>query len=144
MTANEQSQFEFDFDETEDEQVDDEQTDVSEQVDDGTTDYTPTDEIDISVGLDNLTLDERVRLAEKGRKSDLDVLVHDKDYRVRELVAHHGYATHLNKLVKDEDIYVRWEVIGHRRQKDIDVLIHDSNPELNIYAKQLNSSSKGR
>lgn len=50
----------------------------------------------------HLTLDQRVVLAEKGNKKTLDELVHDEDYRVRELVANHGYRKHLDILVNDQ------------------------------------------
>ena len=98
-----------------------------------TTDYTETDDIDISKGLNQLTLDERVRLAERGEKSDLDILVDDPDYRVRELVATHGYAGHLNQLVLDPHPVVRGEVAGLGKTKYLKQLQNDPDPNLNDY-----------
>lgn len=108
----------------------DAQSDATSDVD---TDYVATEDIDISQGLKNLTLDERVRLAERGEKSDLDILVDDPDYRVRELVAHHGYAGHLNQLVLDPHPIVRGEVAGSGKKKYLEQLKKDPDIELRAY-----------
>ena len=97
------------------------------------SDYTKTDDIDITQGLQHLTLDERVRLAERGEKSDLDSLVDDPDYRVRELVATHGYAVHLNQLVLDPHPIVRGEVAGVGKKKYLEKLKKDPDIELRAY-----------
>lgn len=162
MTENQQSQFQFDFDElmnddndnienedtnTKDEEdIEVDETLLSEEEifeinDSGVKLYRrrfiPTDEIDISVGLDNLSLDERVRLAERGVKEDLDILMDDEDYRVRELVAFHGYSYHLNRLVHDTNSFVRWQVLGNHKKKHLEILSKDHDPEINMKAKQL-------
>lgn len=95
--------------------------------------YTKTEDIDITQGLQQLTLDERVRLAERGEKADLDVLVDDPDYRVRELVATHGYAVHLNRLVRDPHPIVRGEVAGVGKKKYLEMLKKDPDIELRAY-----------
>lgn len=95
--------------------------------------YVATDDIDITQGLQHLTLDERVRLAERGEKADLDVLVDDPDYRVRELVATHGYAVHLNRLVRDPHPIVRGEVAGVGKKKYLEMLKKDPDIELRAY-----------
>lgn len=153
MTENNQSQFQFDFDEliTDDDNVENDDVEANEEVlsddeifeinDSGVKLYRrrfiPTDKIDISVGLDNLSLDERVRLAERGVKEDLDVLMNDEDYRVRELVAFHGYSYHLNRLVHDKNNFVRWQVLGNHKKKHLEILSKDHDPEINMKAKQL-------
>ena len=101
--------------------------------------YKETDDIDISIGLNQLTLDERVRLAERGKKSDLDILIDDPDYRVRELVANHGYAGHLNQLVSDPSSYVRGEVASHNRDKDLKKLSNDEDASIRHYVEQIKS-----
>lgn len=83
------------------------------------------------------SLDERVRLAEIGDKQDLDYLVDDEDYRVRELVANHGMAKHLNILVHDKHPIVRGEVAAHKRKKDLEILKSDENEPLREYVWQL-------
>lgn len=82
-------------------------------------------------------LDARIQRAEQGNKEDLDELMNDDDYRVRELVAHHGYAIHLNRLVYDDDATVRGEVAAHGRKKDLDILKNDRDPKIKKYAKKL-------
>ena len=98
--------------------------------------FIPTDDIDISQGINQLTLDERIRLAERGNKEDLDILVDDPDYRVRELVANHGYDAHLSKLVTDPSPMVRGEVAAHGRERDLEMLKKDKNSELKAYVKE--------
>lgn len=98
--------------------------------------FIPTDDIDISQGINQLTLDERIRLAERGNKEDLDILVDDPDYRVRELVASHGYDAHLSQLVTDPSPIVRGEVAAHGRERDLETLKKDKNSELKAYVKE--------
>lgn len=83
------------------------------------------------------SLDERVRLAEIGDKQDLDYLVDDDDYRVRELVASHGLAKHLNILVHDKNPIVRGEVAANGRKKDLEILRWDDEPSVRNYALEL-------
>lgn len=80
------------------------------------------------------SLDERVELAEKGDKQDLDYLVDDEDYRVRELVANHGMAKHLNILIHDSNPIVRGEVAANKRKKDLEILRWDDEPSVRNYA----------
>lgn len=107
--------------------------DIEDASDTNQSDYTKTEDIDITQGLQHLTLDERVRLAERGEKADLDVLVDDPDYRVRELVANHGYAVHLNQLVQDPHPIVRGEVAGVGKKKHLEMLKKDPDIELRAY-----------
>lgn len=57
--------------------------------------------------INKLSIYEKMKLAEQGRPEDLDVLIHDKDWRVRREVARYGRNKDLDILVHDEDSFVR-------------------------------------
>ncbi len=52
---------------------------------------------------------------------------------MRELVAHHGYAGHLNQLVLDPHPIVRGEVAGSGKKKYLEQLKKDPDIELRAY-----------
>lgn len=92
---------------------------------------------------DHLDLNQRVRLAEIGNKDTLDELVYDSDYRVRELVANHGYRKHLNILIKDPHPTVRGEVAGCGHKQDLEILINDENDEVMRFATKILNEKNG-
>ena len=69
----------------------------------------------------------RERLANKGRKEDLDVLVDDESVAVRETVARVGDAEHLAILRSGPHPLVRAEVARRGRDEDLDVLVDDKS-----------------
>ena len=72
-----------------------------------------------------------------GDTMDLMDMLEHKDYRVRELVASHGMAKHLNILIHDSNPIVRGEVAANRRKKDLEILKSDENEPLREYVWQL-------
>lgn len=77
-----------------------------------------------------------MKIAEIGRKKDLDLLVKSKPERIRSIVASHGHDEHLDILVNDKSIMVLQSVLDVGRKKDIDFL------RKSIYAKELDFSKK--
>ena len=77
-----------------------------------------------------------MKIAEIGRKKDLDILVKSKSERIRSIVASHGYDEHLDILVNDKSRLVLQSVLDVGRKKDIDFL------RKSIYAKKLDFSKK--
>ena len=70
-----------------------------------------------------------MKIAEIGRKKDLDLLVKSKPERIRSIVASHGHDEHLDILVNDKSRLVLQSVLDVGRKKDIDFL------RKSIYAK---------
>ena len=77
-----------------------------------------------------------MKIAEIGRKKDLDLLVKSKQERIRSIVASHGHDEHLDILVNDKSRLVLQSVLDVGRKKDIDFL------RKSIYAKELDFSKK--
>ena len=77
-----------------------------------------------------------MKIAEIGRKKDLDLLVKSKPERIRSIVASHGHDEHLDILVNDKSRLVLQSVLDVGRKKDIDFL------RKSIYAKELDFSKK--
>ena len=77
-----------------------------------------------------------MKIAEIGRKKDLDLLVKSKPERIRSIVASHGHDEHLDILVNDKSRLVLQSVLDVGREKDIDFL------RKSIYAKELDFSKK--
>ena len=75
-----------------------------------------------------------MKIAEIGRKKDLDLLVKSKPERIRSIVASHGHDEHLDILVNDKSRLVLQSVLDVGRKKDIDFL------RKSIYAKELDFS----
>ena len=69
--------------------------------------------------------EEKIKLAKQGEH--LDILVKDKDWKVRKEVAKYGRYKDLDILVNDEDDTVREIVTQQRRDKDLDILVNDEN-----------------
>lgn len=76
------------------------------------------------------SIENRLFAASQGRDEDLDVLVHDKDWRVREVVAQHGRDKDLKILVHDENKYVRETVAEQGRDEDLEILSKDVDEEI--------------
>ena len=77
-----------------------------------------------------------MKIAEIGRKKDLDLLVKSKPERIRSIVASHGHDEHLDILVNDKSRLVLQSVLDVGRKKDIDFL------RKSIYTKELDFSKK--
>ncbi|WP_311695706.1 hypothetical protein [Sneathia sanguinegens] len=72
--------------------------------------------------IQNLTINEKIKLVQQGRDQDLNILVNDKSEYVREAVATQGRDQDLDILVNDKDIFVLGTLILYRRAKDIEIL----------------------
>lgn len=72
--------------------------------------------------IQNLTINEKIKLVQQGRNQDLDILVNDENGDVRYLVAEHGRDKDLDILVNDKDIFILGTLILYRRAKDIEIL----------------------
>lgn len=77
-----------------------------------------------------------MKIAEIGRKKDLDLLVKSKPERIRSIVASHGHDEHLDMLINDKSKMVLQSVLDIGRDKDIDIL------RKSTYAKELNFPKK--
>ena len=93
-------------------------------------DYVKMEQIRKSENLESLLTDENwvilALLAENGHF--LDILVNDKDSRVRQYVAQYGTDKHLAILINDIDEIVRMHVAW--RQYGLEKLIHDESEEV--------------
>lgn len=91
-------------------------------------------ETDLNAIADNLPQwresngeEDREKLAYYGRDKDLDKLVSDPDWQVRQAVAYRGRGEDLDKLVGDPDYKVRMRVAAQGRDKDLDKLVNDKD-----------------
>lgn len=88
------------------------------------------------------SIENRLSAASQGIDEDLDVLVRDKDWRVREVVAQHGRDKDLKILVHDENKYVRETVAEQGRDEDLEILANDADEEIRSMAQKQRAINK--
>lgn len=88
------------------------------------------------------SIENRLSAASQGIDEDLDVLVRDKDWRVREVVAQHGREKDLKILVHDENKYVRETVAECGRDEDLEILANDADEEIRSMAQKQRAINK--
>ena len=96
------------------------------------------DELDILVHDENWFV--RQAVVERNRAKDFDILIHDPVWNIREHIAIYGRDKDLDILVNDKSLFVRAEVYRHGRQKD--KVKYDKDPDKKLIQLYLHKSGE--